>query len=145
MSIFGQREPGASYVRRPSAYAVVENGLGQVVLVRTIQGVFLPGGGIEEDETPEQAVLREVREECGLVVRLLSRLPDAVQLVYSHRERIHFEKVSAFFLAAVAEGHPPSAPEKGHEVRWVPLDDAKPLLSHESHRFALAAAEAGRT
>jgi 8-oxo-dGTP pyrophosphatase MutT (NUDIX family) len=29
--------------------------------------VFLPGGGIRTDETPEQAVLREVREECGLL------------------------------------------------------------------------------
>ena len=26
----------------------------------------IPGSGIEEDETPEQAAIRELKEECGL-------------------------------------------------------------------------------
>ena len=26
----------------------------------------IPGGGIEENETPEEAAIRELKEECGL-------------------------------------------------------------------------------
>ena len=42
----------------------------QVVLFEHVGGyVSIPGGTIEPDETPEQALVREVREESGAVVR----------------------------------------------------------------------------
>ena len=34
----------------------------------------LPGGKIEEDETPEQAAIREIHEELGIEVRLVRAL-----------------------------------------------------------------------
>lgn len=47
---------------------------GKVVLVRHRAGdsvyYLLPGGGVEHRETIEEALLREVREETGLVVSL---------------------------------------------------------------------------
>jgi 8-oxo-dGTP pyrophosphatase MutT (NUDIX family) len=59
------------------AVAVVERG-GRLLLIRRRRGpleyAVLPGGGVEPGETPEQAVLRELEEECGLtgtVARLL--------------------------------------------------------------------------
>lgn len=30
----------------------------------------LPGGGIDQDETPEHAIIREIREETGLTVKI---------------------------------------------------------------------------
>jgi len=67
---FGTRPAGRRSVVRPSAYAFLQDRAGRLAVVRAIDGVFLPGGGLEDGETPEAAVGREALEECGLVVRV---------------------------------------------------------------------------
>lgn len=51
------------------ACAIVDEGEGRVVLVKhTYQrGWHLPGGGVGRGEPPADAILRELREEIGLV------------------------------------------------------------------------------
>jgi 8-oxo-dGTP pyrophosphatase MutT (NUDIX family) len=52
---------------RPSAYAVVIKA-GTLLLTPQLNGYDLPGGGLEFGEMPEQAVVREVKEETGIDV-----------------------------------------------------------------------------
>ena len=61
----------AKVLTRPTAFgacAVVENPEGRVLLVRHsyMAGWGLPGGGVGHGEPPEDALLRELREEVGL-------------------------------------------------------------------------------
>jgi 8-oxo-dGTP pyrophosphatase MutT (NUDIX family) len=63
-------------------------------------GVALPCGGIEDDETPQLAAIREALEETGYVVRLLDDQPyvanekrDNVQ-VYIYKAEIVEQKVA---------------------------------------------------
>ena len=44
--IFGVRIETQRYTVRPSVYGVIEDGHGQIAVVRTPQGFTLPGGGI---------------------------------------------------------------------------------------------------
>ena len=58
----------------PCVGAVVHDGSGRLLLIRRGRDPHrgrwsLPGGRVEAGESPEQAVVREVREETGLVVR----------------------------------------------------------------------------
>jgi predicted acetyltransferase/ADP-ribose pyrophosphatase YjhB (NUDIX family) len=53
----------------PRAVAVVERDGKVLVIRRHLDGrdyAVLPGSGVEKGETPEQAVVRELREECAL-------------------------------------------------------------------------------
>ena len=62
--------PNGQVHRRPSARAIIErNGKVLVMHSRKFDYYKFPGGGIEEGESAEQALIREVREESGYFVR----------------------------------------------------------------------------
>ena len=133
--VFGTRVEGCPYVVRPSAYALVQNTDGQLAVIQTAQGCFLPGGGLERDETPEQTVEREAREECGLVLATRHVLGNAVEIVYAAGENACFEKRSVFIAAGITAHGMSTEPD--HELVWLHPDQALNTLSPESHRWAV--------
>jgi len=132
---FGVRSGGCPYVIRPCAYALVQDGEGRIALVRTPAGWFLPGGGIDKGETPEEAIEREVREECGLLVKGGGIVTAATEIVYSETEKTCFEKQSLFITATLVGMTAPL--ESDHELFWMDPSQAMEKLSHESHRWGV--------
>jgi 8-oxo-dGTP diphosphatase len=136
--VFGTRLPGIDYRRRPSAYVVIRNAARDVAVIRTPRGAFLPGGGLDPDESAEAAVRREAHEEAGLVLGPLAPLGAAVEFIRAVDEDAWFEKVCTFYTASVVERG--AATERDHELLWLGDDEACALLGHESHRWAIARA-----
>ena len=134
--VFGSRVPGQTYVHRPSAYALVRNSHGEFAVARTPVAHYLPGGGIDPGETPEQAVEREGREECGFVLQPRFFVGRAIEICYSSEEQKYFEKDSFFLEADVVSHVQPS--ELDHELLWLRAEDAMARLTHESHRWAIS-------
>jgi 8-oxo-dGTP diphosphatase len=135
---FGEAVAGATYIRRPGGYAVISNTAGEVAVVSTRHGLYLPGGGQEAAETPEQAAIREAYEECGLLIRLRSYLGTADELAFAANEEAYYRKRCAFFSAEVVhqEGHS----EADHDLIWMVPEEAAARLHHESQRWAVSEA-----
>jgi 8-oxo-dGTP pyrophosphatase MutT (NUDIX family) len=64
----------------------------------------LPKGHIEAGETPEQAALREVQEETGVIGRILAPLPAIEYWFFDRGSRIH--KQVDYFLLEYVSGDP---------------------------------------
>lgn len=101
----------------------------------------LPKGTPNPGETLEETALREVREETGLTVRILSPL-DAIRYTFVQRgTRIH--KTVHYFMMEPTGGGLEGHDREFEEVRWVSFDEAADLLSFETER-GLAALAASR-
>jgi 8-oxo-dGTP diphosphatase len=134
--VFGRRPEFPGWVIRESAYVVAIRDDGCLAVVRTSQGTFLPGGGIESGETPPEAITRETLEECGLIIQPGAWIVRAIQFVYAEREKTHFEKRS-IFLDGLIVGFDSTCREPDHELVWAEAGEATRILSHESQRWAV--------
>ena len=96
----------------------------------------LPKGNIGPGEDPEATAVREVAEETGIAATSSGKLGD-VRYVYTRGGQRIF-KVVSFYLLRYRNGRIDDVPAAfRHEVaeaRWVPLDEARELLSYRGER-----------
>jgi len=133
---FGERIRGVSYINRPGAYAIIQDGSNAIALVRTQQGYLLPGGGVEPNEDLEDALQREIMEELGYQSRIGKKVCAAVQYLYSEAEHEYFKKVGHFFRATLTE-KVCGPTEIDHELVWCSPDESLTKLAQEFQTWAI--------
>ena len=139
---FGNVVTGVDYEPRPGGYVVALDAGGAIAVVSTPRGFFLPGGGQEAGESPEDAAIRETREECGLRIRLGGRICTADEFVLGAEDGRNYRKCCVFFLAEVV-ARVGDAAEADHQLVWMSPEEAMTRLSPEIQRWAVE--EATRT
>jgi 8-oxo-dGTP pyrophosphatase MutT (NUDIX family) len=92
----------------------------------------LPKGLIEPDETPEEAAVREVGEETGLVAIALESLGPVTYFYVWEGVRIH--KVVHFFLMRATGGDIADHDNEMEEVRWFGAQEALARASYRTER-----------
>lgn len=128
--------------QRVAAYALVFDERGRVLLVLAGPADsnmwYLPGGGVDFGEDPQEGVRREVTEETGQVVDQLTLwrvLSDTVRVASG---RVH--NVRIIYRAHVEQGIELRAEIGGSTVgaQWVPLPEALDLKLAPFARECLA-------
>jgi 8-oxo-dGTP pyrophosphatase MutT (NUDIX family) len=92
----------------------------------------MPKGHIEGEETEEQAALREVHEEAGILdVRVLARL-GSMQYRFVQKERLNEKTVTWFLLEAPGDATAEANRDEGF-VRhaWMLYDEARRKLTYQ--------------
>ena len=97
-----------------------------VALIRVRGGsvLALPKGHIEAGESPEQAALRETREETGLVGRTLAPLEEISYVFWSRMHGARVSKRVHFFLLEYRAGSIAHHDGEVEGVRLVPIERA---------------------
>jgi 8-oxo-dGTP diphosphatase len=133
---FGERIAGQDYRPRPGAYAVIIDEPGPLALFHKKDRYFLPGGGIERGETPEEALRREVREEIGWSVAIIRKIGEATQYVITKNNEYCAIQGTYYEARLLQQIGGPEDP--GDELLWLPQPEAIALLPRESDAWAIA-------
>jgi 8-oxo-dGTP pyrophosphatase MutT (NUDIX family) len=123
----------------------LDEGKVQILLAarRTRRGDLAWGlakGGIEPDETPEQAAVREVREETGVDAVIEASLGET--RYFYIWEEVRVRKTVHFFLMRATGGNVEDHDDEMEDVRWFALSRALKRASYRGERDVLQRAAA---
>lgn len=128
---------------RPFACDAVLIEGGKILLIRRAAEPFkgmwaVPGGRIEDDETAEECLVREMEEETGLKVE-----PVRLTGIYSDPKRDPRLVIAAAYLVKRVGGKEKAGDDAG-ETRWFGLDKMPPLCADHERIVADAVSQMGK-
>ena len=96
----------------------------------------LPKGIVDEGESPQEAALREVREEAGLETDLI-KLIETIEYWYrsvKYGKPVRYHKFVHFYLLEYKGGDVSNHDYEVEEARWVSFDEALEMLDFKSEK-----------
>jgi len=109
-----------------AAGGLVQNSKGDFLLMKRLGKWDLPKGKLDYDETPEQAALREVEEECGIDQLSIIRKLTLTFHIYRMKKKRMLKKTHWYLMHSDSETIPvPQEEENISEVVWMSRKDVQ--------------------
>ncbi|MFH1366632.1 MAG: NUDIX domain-containing protein [Patescibacteria group bacterium] len=112
-----QPEKDKKYFQRIGAYVIIIND-NLLATVKTKTGYFLPGGGLEKNESPENCLVRECLEEIGIKIKVIKKISQGNYYFFSTTKQTDMENIGHFYEGKI-ESVINVQTEKDHELIWL--------------------------
>ncbi|HVZ41665.1 MAG TPA: NUDIX domain-containing protein [Candidatus Kapabacteria bacterium] len=116
----------------------------QVLLIQHSMhnGWSFPKGWVEPGETPQEAAVREVEEESGVLGQIIADLPPTRYFFVNHEGKRIAKTVTWYLMRYLGEGNQTHAFEVS-AVEWLPLEGVHTRLTYKNDKelFSVALAE----
>jgi len=131
--IFGKKKK-AKYIDRKGAYIIpiFNNKIG---VIKTPKGLFLIGGGINDNESDVDCIKRECLEEIGYEVNVKDKICSAEAFV-EHSTIGHFHPIQTYYLGELTNKVKEPI-EVDHTLVWIDYKELNGMMYSEMQNYAI--------
>ncbi|MFN3995430.1 MAG: NUDIX hydrolase [bacterium] len=97
----------------------------------------LPRGRVEKDENMENTVVREVKEETGVLSRVIRKIGVIKYSYYSPFDKTYYDKEVHFYLLKISKQEKFVPNEEIQDRIWATVEEAMNKLSYEKEKKIL--------
>jgi len=101
---------------------------------------IFPRGRLEVNENMENAVIREVKEEAGVIAKVIRKIGVINYSFYSPHDKKIYDKEVHFYLLKMSKHEKFVPNDEIQEVKWITIEEALNILSYPQEKEMLSKA-----
>lgn len=131
LAVIGKKDEAVTYVERPTVKVIIQKG--DEILI--LNDGLLPGGGVDDGETNERAISRELLEELGATVGDIQELGQVTQYRNFLAKEYKIYGYTAQFEAFTTPPTPQDEGEAAFVHKWMSKTNALQHISESIEKL----------